>query len=138
MQTRTIVITSTDLERLRELIRDNKHLSDEKQAYLDALSKELDSAEVVPPQQVPPDVVTMNSTVGVRVDGGKRGMAFTLVFPERADLDNNRISILAPIGTALLGYRIGDEVEWEVPAGRRKYRIEKIQYQPEAAGNYDQ
>lgn len=139
MQTRTrnIVITTHDLNRLRELIRESKISGAENWAYIEALSKELDHAEVVSPQEVPADVVTMNSTVRVRVDDSKRTMSFTLVFPDKADFDEGRISVLAPIGTALLGYRVGDEVEWEVPAGRRKYRIEKIDYQPEAAGDFD-
>src|SRR5690606_4047446 len=112
-QTRTIVITSNDLQRLRHLIQESRASGAESREYLDALGRELDQAQVVAPQEVPADVVTMNSTVRVSVDGSKRGMTFTLVFPEDADLDEDRISVLAPIGTALLGYRVGDEVEWE-------------------------
>lgn len=136
-QSRTIVITATDQQRLRDLLREARIDGSEDRAYLDALAKELDQAEVVPPDQIPPDVVTMNSKVRVSVAGSKRGMTFTLVYPQDADFDEDRISVLAPIGTALLGYRVGDEVEWDVPAGRRRYRIEKIEYQPEAAGDFD-
>lgn len=133
MQTRTIVLTTSDLDRLRRLIRQSR-ASGEGHEYLAALNRELDHARVVPPEEVPADVVTMNSTVRVRIDGRKRSTSFTIVYPDRADMDEGRVSVLAPIGTALLGYRVGDEVEWEVPAGRRRYRIEKIDYQPEAAG----
>ncbi len=61
---------------------------------------------------------------------------YTIVYPEEADIEHDRLSVLAPIGTALLGYRVGDEIAWEVPAGMKKIRIEQIIYQPEANGNY--
>jgi regulator of nucleoside diphosphate kinase len=63
-------------------------------------------------------------------------MTYTLVFPKDADIDSGSISVLAPVGTAILGYRQGDIVEWPVPAGIRRLRIEKVLYQPEAAGDY--
>jgi regulator of nucleoside diphosphate kinase len=59
---------------------------------------------------------------------------YTLVQPEHADFEAGRLSVLAPIGTAILGYREGDVVEWPVPAGVRRIRILKVLYQPEAAG----
>ena len=61
---------------------------------------------------------------------------YTLVFPENADIGQGRISVLAPIGTAMLGYEIGDVFEWEVPAGKRRLKVEQITYQPEAAGDF--
>jgi regulator of nucleoside diphosphate kinase len=63
-------------------------------------------------------------------------MVLRLVFPSEADFDRGRVSILAPIGTALIGYRVGDTVEWKVPSGRRRLRIEEVLYQPEAAGDF--
>ena len=63
-------------------------------------------------------------------------MEVTLVFPADADIDAGKLSVLSPVGTALLGYAEGDTVEWEVPAGKRRIRIEKILYQPEAAGDF--
>ncbi|MFA9479758.1 nucleoside diphosphate kinase regulator [Phycisphaerales bacterium AB-hyl4] len=137
MLTRTIVITSKDLERLRELIRHSRKSHTEDHAYLLALEQELNQAEVVESGAVPPEVVTMNSTVLVRVDGSRRGQTWTIVYPEHADMDEDRVSVLAPLGTALLGYRVGDTVEWDVPAGRRRYRIAKVIHQPEAAGEFD-
>lgn len=78
----------------------------------------------------------MNSRLRVRdVDSG-RDLTLTIVFPSDADLEQGKISIVAPIGTALLGYRVGDTVEWRVPAGVRRLKIEEILYQPEAAGHY--
>jgi regulator of nucleoside diphosphate kinase len=63
-------------------------------------------------------------------------MTWTLVFPEDADIDQNRISVLAPIGTAMLGYSVGDTIEWPVPEGLRRIQVKEILYQPEAAGDY--
>ena len=82
------------------------------------------------------DVVTMNSEVLVRDLDSKKEMTVTLVFPSEADLEQGKISILAPVGTALLGYRVGDTIEWKVPGRVRRLRVEKVLYQPEAAGDY--
>jgi regulator of nucleoside diphosphate kinase len=79
----------------------------------------------------------MNSQVRVKDMDSKTEMVFTLVFPAEADYEQGRLSVLAPVGTALLGYRAGEIVEWKVPGGVRKLRIEQILYQPEAAGDYD-
>ena len=99
---------------------------------LDDLENELRRAIVVKSGEVPPDVVTMNSRV--RIQDLSRGGEHTyqIVFPEDADLDENRISVLAPIGTALIGYRTGTTVEWRVPSGTRRFRILDVEYQPEA------
>ena len=63
-------------------------------------------------------------------------MVCCLVFPEDSNADQGKISIFAPIGTALLGYKVGDIIEWKVPAGLMKLKVEEILYQPEAAGDY--
>ena len=136
-QTRTILITATDRQRLQDLIRKSREARSEGYQYLQALEQELSHAETVEPENIPPDVVTMNSTVQVKVNGGRRSQTWTIVYPEDADVDEDRISVLAPLGTALLGYRVGDTVEWDVPAGRRRYRIVKVMHQPEAAGDLD-
>lgn len=86
---------------------------------------------------IPHNVVTMNSRVRLKDMETDEEKIYTLVFPSDADIERYRISILAPIGTAILGYRAGDTVDWLVPAGKRKVRIQEILYQPEAAGHYD-
>jgi regulator of nucleoside diphosphate kinase len=63
-------------------------------------------------------------------------MLFTLVFPDHADISAGKISVFAPIGTAMLGYRVGDVIEWAVPEGRRRLKVTEVLYQPEASGNY--
>lgn len=136
MKQRRIYITEFDKRRLEELIAVAEEFGGHARKDLDALTQELDRAMVVPSRDAPPDVVTMNSKIVVRdVDTGKV-MTLVLVFPCEAAIEAGKISILAPVGTALLGYGQGDVIEWPVPAGIRRIRIEEILYQPEAAGDY--
>ena len=137
MSGKTIRITEFDLERLKKLLNEAKYTEYRKSQYLEKLQMELSRAEIVSPQNVPGGVITMNSTVCLLdLDTGEEEI-YTLVFPEDAELGQGKISILAPIGTAMLGYEVGDVFEWEVPAGKRTLRVEKILYQPEASGDYD-
>jgi len=136
MAKRTIHITDYDMQRLRKLLEGTQYWNKKDREYLAHLEEEWDRASIVPSKKVPADVVTMNSEVEVcDLDSGK-SMTLRLVFPGDADFERGRISILAPIGTALLGYRTGDTVEWAVPAGTRRFRIDRMVYQPEAAGDY--
>lgn len=139
MESRDIYITKSDLARLRELVNisltskaDNRELR-----HLESLQEELDRAHVVEPTAIPPDVVTMNSRVRLKNLDTKQESELTLVFPSLADLEHQKISVLAPIGMAILGYRSGDIVNWPVPAGALKMQIREVLYQPEAAGHYD-
>lgn len=87
-------------------------------------------------RDIPGDVITMNSkAVLIDLDTGEE-MSYTLVFPHDADIDQHKISIFAPIGTAMLGYSVGDTFEWRVPAGLRRLKVKEILYQPEASGDY--
>jgi regulator of nucleoside diphosphate kinase len=137
MNTRPIHITQYDLDRLRKLILDAQATEYRKSEYIDKLRQELNRAIIVKPQEIPPSVITMNSTIELLDLDTHELETYTLVFPEDADLSKGRISILAPIGTAMLGYEIGDVFEWDVPAGKRHLRVERIIYQPEASGNFD-
>jgi regulator of nucleoside diphosphate kinase len=132
---RRILITDEDMARLRELVRHGRKTSRKDQNHFEELHAELDHAEVVASGAMPSDVVTMHSTVRVRdLDSGKR-VVYTIAFPTDADIERNRISVLAPIGTALIGYRAGDIVEWVTPGGTRRLEIESVLFQPEAAGD---
>ncbi len=103
----------------------NRHLGD--------LREELNRAIVVDSKDIPSDVITMNTRVVFRdLTTGNR-MTCTLVYPGGGDFDDGYVSILAPVGTALLGYRAGDTIEWEVPRGKTRIKVEEILYQPEAA-----
>jgi len=136
MATRKLYVTDFDKSRLQELISVAKEFGGHDRKDLWALAAELEKAEVVAPTDVPPDVVTMNSKVLLRDLGTSEEMTCTLVFPRNADFDSGAISVLTPVGTAILGYAKGDMVEWPVPSGLRRLRIEAILYQPEAAGDY--
>lgn len=129
---REIYITAADMTRLRTLIGGLKNSRDD----LATLSAELDRARIVAPAEIPADIITMNSKAQLREIPDDDLMTYTLVFPDKADADAGRVSVLAPIGTAMLGQREGDEFEWEVPAGRLRLRVEKVLYQPEAAGDF--
>jgi regulator of nucleoside diphosphate kinase len=130
---RHIVITQDDMVRLRELVRQGRKASRRDQGHLAELDQELDRAEIIDVEELSPDVVTMHSTVRVAdVDTGASSI-YTLVFPVDADIDKKRISILAPIGTALIGYRAGDSVQWKTPGGTKHLQIEEVLFQPEAA-----
>jgi len=136
MSAKPIHITEFDLERLKNLLLDAQSTDYRKSEYLVRLQLEINRAEVVPSQDIPSDVITMNSTVCIEDLDTKEEEIYTLVFPENADLRQGRISVLAPIGTAMLGFEVGDTFEWEVPAGKRRLRVKRILYQPEASGDY--
>ena len=136
MADRTIHITQFDMDRLTELI-DGLRLSPKaNQANLDLLEKELYRAVLVDPPDIPRDVITMNSKVIITDTESGEKATYTLVFPSAANISENKLSIMAPLGMALLGYRTGDIIEWPVPSGIRRLKVDKIIYQPEAAGDY--
>ncbi len=128
-----IVVTRPDLEGLRILLETTRTRRRWEEVHLLALADELESAEVVEPDCVPPDVVTMRSRVRVRDMVSGEAATYTISYPVDANLEAGRLSVLAPIGTALLGYREGDVIEWPVPGGVRVLKIEKLEHQPEAA-----
>jgi regulator of nucleoside diphosphate kinase len=133
MKTRTLIISDADYQRLEALIESARTDPQVRKDDLTALEVELHRARVVPPDSVPPEVVTMDSIVRLRDLDSNETEEYELVYPADADLEYSRISVLAPIGTAILGYRLGDTIEWPVPAGVRRIRLEDVLYQPERA-----
>jgi len=92
----------------------------------------------VRPNKVPRNAVTMNSTVTLRdLDTGEKE-TYTLVYPDQADIANSRLSVLAPVGTAILGQRVGDEIKWKVPSGWRRLKVQRVISQPEREGLPDE
>ena len=136
MSKKLIYITDNDMKRLKELIMVAKEFGNKDKKYLRELEDELDKGEVVNSRDIPNNIITMNSKVRLRDINTQKEMICWLVFPDDSNADQGKISILAPIGTALLGYKVGDIIEWKVPAGLTKLKVEEILYQPEAAGNY--
>jgi regulator of nucleoside diphosphate kinase len=121
-----IIVTDRDLSRLRGLLGGMSQASILDRGHLGQLQSELDRALVVPCDEVPVGVVTIDSLVRVvDLDTGKRSV-LTLVLPDEADIAERRISVLAPIGTALLGFRASDDVDWTMPGGRRRLHIEHV------------
>lgn|SRR5215217_1885086 len=104
---------------------------------LSVLERELGRANVVAPDQVPQTVITMNSRVIVTDLAAGEQRELTLVFPAAANIDAGMVSVLAPLGTALLGSQEGSELSWNTPRGERHLRVERVVFQPEAAGRFD-
>lgn len=135
---RQIIITAKDLERLRKLISQEREFGKIKDSIeLISLEKELSKAFVVDEQEIPSHVITMNSKFTVTNLETEEEIDYTLVYPEDADIFEDKISIMAPIGTAVLGYGEGDIFDWHVPGGIVQYRIDKILYQPESSGDFE-
>lgn len=133
----TIYITEVDLARLRKLIEAARDSGvDSNTPYMNKLEDELDRASIVDPKEIPMDAITMRSKVRLKDLESRKEMIYSLVFPNEADVDEGRISVLAPVGTAMIGYRVGDIIEWEVPSGLRRLKVEEVLYQPEASGDY--
>lgn len=125
-----IYLTQHDLDRLFKLVEGQPGGN-----RLEKLESELVRANVVARENIPDDVVTMNSRVIFENESTGERREVTLVYPGSADIDEGKISILVPIGTALLGLRVGQSIDWELPSGeKQRYRIIKVPYQPEAAG----
>lgn len=128
-----IILTSLDLNRLEKIL---DALPADTFPGKTELQAELDRAEVVAPQDVPSDVVTMNSKVRFVLESGKE-FCLTLVYPQDIDGSPERISILAPVGSALLGLTAGEQIEWPRPGGGvMKVRLVEVVYQPERAGEF--
>ena len=136
MSSKAIQITEFDHHRLQKLVEEASYTDLRGRDYLARLQAELERAHVVRPEAVPADVITMNSTVILLDVDTQQEETYTLVFPDRADATCGRISVLAPIGMAMMGCRVGDTFEWPVPDGLRHLLVKEILYQPEAAGDY--
>ncbi len=131
-----IIVNRLDYSRIKRSIDDAKQLKSISNEEAEKLMKELDSAQIVPPEKIPSNVVTMNSIVKLSFLNNNKQVQFQIVYPDQANLKEHKISIFSPIATALIGYKVADEIEWIVPAGLTKIRIDEIIYQPEAAGDY--
>ncbi len=130
-----MILTESDFTRIKSLLGGMKTYSDRDYMNLRKLHDSLTNATVVSPSEIPKNIVTMNSRISVRDPETKEEVVYTLVYPEKSDYRKGFISILAPLGAALIGSRVGDIVQWEVPKGERRLEIKEIYYQPEANGD---
>ena len=131
--TPTLLLSRLDCDRIEALLEDPRN------ADIDTskLEAELARAQVVEPGQMPADVITMNSTARFRDEASGDEREMTLVYPSGADGSNDKVSILAPVGSALLGLRVGQVIDWPLPGGRStRLQVLGIRYQPEAAGEF--
>jgi len=131
-----IYVTEFDRRRLEGLVALMRARSNADHPLLNELEAELKWAQVIQPGEVPLNVVTMNSKVRLLdLDTGER-FSLTLVFPGTDAPTPERVSVLAPVGLALLGAKQGDELSLTTHSRARRLRVEQIEYQPEAAGNF--
>jgi regulator of nucleoside diphosphate kinase len=130
-----IFMTPYDHGRLVRLVEQLDGASAVEDPNLEALEDELARARVIDEADLPPDVVTMNSEVVVVDVETREELRVRVVFPSAADIERGRISVLAPVGLAVLGSREGDELKWQTPSRIRHFRIERVTYQPEANGD---
>ncbi len=130
-----IYITSADRERLKTILMSPSIQTGPNREHLAGLQSELDRAIIVDAKDIPPDVVIMNSRFKVRDMDTGEVFEYTLVFPHEADITQNKLSVLAPIGMGLLGYKAGDVFEWTVPSGKRVLKVEEVLFQPEVSGD---
>jgi len=134
VQQQTIRVTDFDSRRLQSLIEGSKLVDRRDAGSVDWLERHLDEAEVTPASHIEPDVVTMSSQVLVTdLDSGET-FDFQVVLPRAADSASGKISVLAPLGMAVLGRSVGQQVTWPVPAGLRRLRVDSVLYQPEREG----
>ena len=134
---RAVTISTFDYRRLRELLLVVKQYASAPPTCIRDLEGELQRARVVAPEQIPPYVVTMNTQFKLTdTETGKERM-YTLVFPSDADLEEGKLSIFSDLGVAILGYCVGDTIEWDFPEGRKHIRIDMIGFQPEATKQYE-
>lgn len=126
MAVRDIFITDDDFEKLTRLLEGTRRRNPLDREHVEHLADELDRAHVVPVEEIPSGVVRIGSHVAVRdLDTGAT-IVFTVVFPADANVDQGKLSVLAPLGTAVLGYREGDLIEWRVPGRTRRLHIERV------------
>jgi len=124
-----IYLTQNDMDQLLKLVEAQPG------KRFDKLESELVRANVVSREKIPRDVVTMNSRVIFENETTREQREITLVYPGSADINAGRVSVLVPVGTALLGLRVGQTIDWELPGGeKQRYRIVEVPFQPEAAG----
>jgi regulator of nucleoside diphosphate kinase len=132
---KTMFITVNDYQRITGLI-EFAALRSKSPEIADRLLKELKVAKTVPQNRISDNIVTMNSRAKLREITSGREIEITITYPQDADSREQKVSVLSPIGVALLGCREGDITSWRVPGGIGRFKVEKVIYQPEAAGHY--
>ena len=132
-----VIITKQDFNKIHRSITDAKAKNSIKKEEAEKLLAELKSAKIVDQAEVDADVVTMNSIVKIHFQNNKTTMEFQLVYPIDANIKEKKISIFSSVASALIGYRVGDEIDWLIQSGMTKIVIDEVIYQPESAGDFE-
>ena len=134
MREEPVRLTDVDARRLQGLVDGSRPRDLRDAGSVALLLRHMDDAEVLPANRIDPDVVTMGSEVVVRDLDTHEVVIFRIVFPRSADAAAGKVSVLAPLGMAVLGRRVGDHVDWRTPGGLRRLRVDRVLYQPEREG----
>ncbi len=134
MPTKTITITELDRQRIERLLVEFDARAAKPDEHLEWFRKKFEQATIVPQEEVPADVVTMNSTVSLYDMDFDVTECYTLVYPVNADIFANRVSVLNPMGMAILGHRPGDVARWKNSHGEHQLELRELVYQPEREG----
>ena len=137
MERSNIILSQLDFQRINRWINEEKTQKTINDFEIQRLLYELSQAEIKEPRKIPNNIVTMNSEVEISFLDSQKTVRLKIVYPDEANIKEGKISIFSPIANALLGHKEGDVIEWVVPAGGTKFKIEKIIYQPEAEGHYN-
>jgi len=137
MTARNIILSSLDHARLQDLLITAKQFAPSNSETLDVLERELARCKIVSPEEIPPYVVTMNTCVRLIDATTGEEMKYSLVYPADANPQKGKLSILSDLGVAIIGFSVGDTIEWNFPDGVRRLRIDMIYFQPEATKDYD-
>jgi regulator of nucleoside diphosphate kinase len=137
MNNRNIFVSTLDYSRLHDLVITAKQFASANTQLLDSLESELARAQIVSPEEIPPYVVTMNTCVHLTDAATGEDIKLTLVYPSDAKRHKDNLSILTDLGVAIIGFSVGDTIQWDSPEGLRQLRVNSIDFQPEAIKRYD-
>lgn len=137
MMNRNIFVSTLDYSRLTDLVITAKQFASASTELLDFLESELTRAKIVSPEEIPPYVVTMNTCVHLTDLETGENLKVTLVYPSDAKRQKGNLSILTDLGIAIIGFSVGDTIQWNSPEGLRRLKVNSIDFQPEAVNRYD-
>ena len=121
-----VILLKKDYEILNDYVKNLHGMRVNEKENFAKLSQELEKAQLVTEENFPEDIVRIDSVVVIRDTDTKRDMTITIVMPQNAEIKQSKVSVLAPIGTALIGFRKGQKVSWEVPAGKKTFKIIEV------------
>lgn len=121
-----VILLRNDFEILNGYVKNLQGMRVNEKDNFRKLSEEIRKAQIVNEEDFPIDVVRLNSHVIIKDLQTKRDMALTIVLPQKADIKQRKVSVMAPIGTALIGFRKGQKVSWEVPSGKKEFKIMEV------------